>query len=486
MASDDNNAVDDAGEAAAALVPHPAFANSTYRPRSFEATCTHLTMTRIYDMSFNYRELLIADALERGQPVGFDGFGREFEDQITPGLRSSERRQDKLSFFEELSPDQMSTYTPAQIATILKQRGNLLDVLAKSPASAPKQESRKRDSYFPTGSSRFRLRPPPGFEFENIEPTQEKKPWVPNEEEECQAKFCHRCRPTCESRACLSIDGILRGDIPPTAVTRFGFHRMGTRPIINAEVLMNIGLRAVPWPRQNKPRPLPSPTSPATSLDMTAEEIKEAERQLLKAYAAEYDELAAMGLTSSLPADNSATSTTPGSRGSVDVSSTGSPSPLPSSLLDVINPRGHDNVRAELRPFDSAGRSPDSSKANKKVHRFVDSTDGLMNQEITDEQTTDQFEVISKDAPAASSTNSSVQSHQLIKANLPQLPDHKRNQRANRTAVNGKQSSGNATPMMQEEMEEGRFHEEPLDVGDGLAVLEESVELGVPDVISHI
>lgn len=39
--------------------------------------------------------------------------------------------------------------------------------------------------------------------------------------------------------------------------------------------------------------------------------------------------------------------------------------------------------------------------------------------------------------------------------------------------------------MMKEEMEEGRFHEGPLEVDHGLAVLEESVELGAPDFITQ-
>jgi hypothetical protein len=39
------------------------------------------------------------------------------------------------------------------------------------------------------------------------------------------------------------------------------------------------------------------------------------------------------------------------------------------------------------------------------------------------------------------------------------------------------------TQMMEEEMEEGRFHECPLDVADGVAMMEESVGLGVPDVM---
>lgn len=41
------------------------------------------------------------------------------------------------------------------------------------------------------------------------------------------------------------------------------------------------------------------------------------------------------------------------------------------------------------------------------------------------------------------------------------------------------------TRMMEEELEEGRFHEAPLAVKHGIAVLEESVDLGVPDVFTQ-
>lgn len=44
---------------------------------------------------------------------------------------------------------------------------------------------------------------------------------------------------------------------------------------------------------------------------------------------------------------------------------------------------------------------------------------------------------------------------------------------------------GHPTTMMEEEQEEGRFHETPLVVEHGVAVLEESVQLGVPDIITQ-
>lgn len=42
------------------------------------------------------------------------------------------------------------------------------------------------------------------------------------------------------------------------------------------------------------------------------------------------------------------------------------------------------------------------------------------------------------------------------------------------------------SPMMQHEEQEGLFRPEPLEVEDGVAVLEESVELGVPDVVMQV
>ena len=42
------------------------------------------------------------------------------------------------------------------------------------------------------------------------------------------------------------------------------------------------------------------------------------------------------------------------------------------------------------------------------------------------------------------------------------------------------------SPMMQHEEEEGKFMPQPLEVEDGVAVLEESVQLGVPDVVTQV
>lgn len=41
------------------------------------------------------------------------------------------------------------------------------------------------------------------------------------------------------------------------------------------------------------------------------------------------------------------------------------------------------------------------------------------------------------------------------------------------------------TPMMEREDEEHRFMKAPLEVDHGVAMLEESVELGVPDIVTQ-
>lgn len=44
-------------------------------------------------------------------------------------------------------------------------------------------------------------------------------------------------------------------------------------------------------------------------------------------------------------------------------------------------------------------------------------------------------------------------------------------------------SQGHSRTMIEEELEEGQFHDTPLTVEHGIAVLEESVESGVPDIV---
>ncbi|KAI0460328.1 hypothetical protein F5B21DRAFT_590 [Xylaria acuta] len=160
--------------------------------------------------------------------------------EVRPGRRSPERRANMLSFFDEITTEQMHTYSPAQIATILRQRENLLNVLSQQHQAS----GGAHDLYKPSGSyDGNHLKPLPWTGY-----PADTKPWVPRIEDECQAKYCHRCRPSFGGRSFLSLDGIANGDIPPTAATAFGFR---TRPITDARLVRNIGLRAVPLPRRH-------------------------------------------------------------------------------------------------------------------------------------------------------------------------------------------------------------------------------------------
>jgi hypothetical protein len=65
-------------------------------------------------------------------------------------------------------------------------------------------------------------------------------------QEECSFKACHHCYRRAAEKAWLSLDGIVNGDIPPTAASAYSFHYMQQRPVCSASVVSNLGYRAVP------------------------------------------------------------------------------------------------------------------------------------------------------------------------------------------------------------------------------------------------
>ena len=78
--------------------------------------------------------------------------------------------------------------------------------------------------------------------------TKSSKPWLPLRGGECQFKVCQSCRPTCDIRAYLSLNGIANGDIPATAITGFGFNLIRKRPVALVKYVKNLGLRKNPPP----------------------------------------------------------------------------------------------------------------------------------------------------------------------------------------------------------------------------------------------
>ncbi|KAI1476838.1 hypothetical protein F4774DRAFT_427781 [Daldinia eschscholtzii] len=177
--------------------------------------CTHITMTRVFDpdsfcaVCFDRLGLAFAERLRKAQPRPL----------------SPRSRAERFSLFAEATKEDLRRYEPGQILTIISQRDHARTVAQQaSGASAP----------------------PPGLDF-----PKGPAPWVPSLSADCRYAYCHKCRPICESKSYLSLDGITKDDIPPTAAIGYGFHCTRYRPIIHPARLRNIGLRAVPWPLAN-------------------------------------------------------------------------------------------------------------------------------------------------------------------------------------------------------------------------------------------
>ncbi|KAI1337825.1 hypothetical protein F5Y15DRAFT_417614 [Xylariaceae sp. FL0016] len=434
-------------------------------------------MTRIYDSQYvcntcrrpgpqgylyrctQDREYLIEEAVRAGRPVSFDLVGLKFATQISLGPRCAERRSDKLNFFEEISVDDLVTYSPSQISTILRQRENLLEV-----ARLESRKTREGCVSFPPGFSPGYLSRVADILSATRSPG-ETRPWIPEQQEECQAKYCHRCRPSCKDRAFLSLNGVLSGEIPPTAASSFGFGRLGTRPIYDANVVKNIGLRAVPWPRARSHSLPSSPSSDESFLSISdivdAHNIDEANNQsdsLPSLYA-----INASSVDSLLSGSSSENEIPEGLR------TPGSPPPTPKAWKGRRLRRGG-MTSFETHPHVCNGRSPSSLKANPGLLDQVKSSiEGVVSNRR------DALEIDQYDRCHSLVAEEKVA---LLKASLTPLPSPSSEEEVSLRE--------HASQMMVEEAQEGVFHEEPLDVGTGMAVLEESVELGVPDVISQV
>lgn len=57
--------------------------------------------------------------------TSFDQIGAILNRQVSPTLRGPEKRTNPLNFFNEVTDEQLKTYTVLEIRTILEQRGNV-------------------------------------------------------------------------------------------------------------------------------------------------------------------------------------------------------------------------------------------------------------------------------------------------------------------------------------------------------------------------
>lgn len=130
--------------------------------------------------------------------------------------RGPAARSDKLSLLEELTPKQMESLSAPQLAQLLRQRGHANEQAITDRFGSPRLASHER-------------------------------PFLKNETQECKQTLCPACGKGMmgEEVSHVDLDGILRGDIPPTVALGYGFRKSG-RPIADANVVRNIGLRRVP------------------------------------------------------------------------------------------------------------------------------------------------------------------------------------------------------------------------------------------------
>ncbi|KAI0389280.1 hypothetical protein F5Y17DRAFT_462898 [Xylariaceae sp. FL0594] len=351
--------------------------------------------------------MFASSVIDKALRVGFidvciDYYGAVLSQEVRPGPRSAESRSHRFSFLEEITDEEMKSYTAAQLLTILQQRDKLREVL--------EEQTRNTDQlcYLPSRTYDARpLGPPPGIEL----PVR-RNPWVPSAIDECHDKYCHNCRPSCEQRSYLSLNAIANGDLPPTAVTGYGFPMLGSRPVIDANVVKHLGLRK-DVPRWEKPVDTKA-TPPLGSEEWSWADVEGHERP------------------------------------------SHSPPPTPGKWTGVIDLMNGTST-FEKQPWVCGGRSPASLKTNTKLRdEIVKSIPGLMGIDEDDEES-EEFQAVCPPSPVLQH----VQPVALGK-------------------------SVAATPMMMEELQEGTFHDDPLTVAGGVAVLEESVQLGVPDVITQV
>ncbi|KAM0323306.1 hypothetical protein ACHAQA_008898 [Verticillium albo-atrum] len=243
--------------------------------RPFKASCTHPTMTRVYGVDhrcdscgryppFGWlyrctqdREELLRQMIHVGSDQAtFDELGRELIGLVKPRPRGPEARADTIgSFFNEITPEQLQTYRPDQIATILKQRENVKAVIqqdtAKKQADAEQQLAALQTMREKQPGAERQLSPSAADTKSNDARWQQlerERPWVPRPETECTYKVCPQCRPSGADRITMSLDAVVNGDVPATAATGFGFHHFGQRPVCDISIVANMGL-----PRPQEP-----------------------------------------------------------------------------------------------------------------------------------------------------------------------------------------------------------------------------------------
>ncbi|KND90734.1 hypothetical protein TOPH_04490 [Tolypocladium ophioglossoides CBS 100239] len=485
---------------------------SLHRRSIFEPQCTHLTMTRIYDPALlciachqpgsngwiyactQDREDLIEHAICRGEMASFDVLGDHLSRELVMRKGTPAAREDKLSFFQETTQTRMSNYRPDQVAAILRQRENVHTTIQLQRLRNDSTEIINSRTF----STGFEGAPGP-FEF--------KKPWVCNVREECQYRVCPRCRPASADRSFLSLNAVANGEVPPTAATGFGFHIMGERPIVNADILKNLGSPSVATVRNAgsasgeltkalTPLQPPQP-SPVTNTGRSSFRSHESIKQLFpgpmvvaRVTDSDFDDV---DDDASLSQKQTPQSDTPGSL---------KHSPRCVNLGAYADPSSDTGLgpvsRLPWTPPPSRGPNDEDTPSMDQVATMA--ADLGIAEDISSSPMSDCPEASGYGLAAAQELNSVLHHHETRHPLQPMDNNNNNNNAMHPQVVEPATGSfrGQAGEFEGEEADapsppppktlpgdSEKFSASVVKVGHGVAVLEESVELGVPDVITQ-
>ena len=174
-----------------------------------------------------------------------DGISLGFSDEMTLGRYGPAARWEKYSFLKEITQEQMCTYTPEQIATILSQRDDVRS--CDPPPGVSKRPFADRETKVTHAIDRERrFSGNKVYNYTRHKFPDDSKPWMPEPALECQYKVCQDCHCLGKDKSWVSLDAVLHGDILPTVATGFSFRHMGFRPFADVEIVKTIGYLPVP------------------------------------------------------------------------------------------------------------------------------------------------------------------------------------------------------------------------------------------------
>ncbi|PHH51050.1 hypothetical protein CFIMG_002393RA [Ceratocystis fimbriata CBS 114723] len=174
----------------------------------------------------------------------FDKTGRSMEHMIKPRSKTVLTRTRKFDVLGEISNQEYSRYSPSQLASLVGQRSEVTisfilkatHIYLHSPIEKFVLTRMKYMQVLEAASKDFQR---PHISKGLLDPT----PHIPNFATECKYKCCPNCRPSFKDHAFLPLNAIMNDEVPATAVTGFGFHLLGARPVANAKILRSIGTR---------------------------------------------------------------------------------------------------------------------------------------------------------------------------------------------------------------------------------------------------